>query len=141
MAVVMLPFTTGTRLCHLRAALHQRQFFDTKVEPTLLSRIMPACMLIGPKAAGCTEQLHNVANAICEAPETPTGQQQRIPESLVMAEDMAAEAEAAGESRVWNKLQQLAADFSKAYDGQWLIALVDSGRSVHKHGLKITLLR
>lgn len=119
MAVVTLPSISETRLCQVWAALYQRRVFDSKFKPTLLSSSMPACMLVGPMAAGRTARLHNGANATNEASETSTGQQQRIPESLVMVEDMAAEAEAAGNTRIWNKLQQLAADFSKAYDGQW----------------------
>lgn len=140
MAVAMLPFTSKTRLVSHRLLFTKDNSFEVEVQPTLLSS-MPQCLLIGSKAPDRTAWLHNAANAICEAPETSTGQQQRIPESLVMAEDMAAEAEAAGESRVWNKLQQLAADFSKAYDGQWLIALVDSGKLVNKHGLTTRLFR
>lgn len=55
------------------------------------------------------------------------GQQQRIPDSLVMGDDLAAEAEAVGETRIWNRLQGLAAEFSRAYDGMSQTACLSCG--------------
>ncbi|KAL3143108.1 hypothetical protein ABBQ38_003381 [Trebouxia sp. C0009 RCD-2024] len=43
------------------------------------------------------------------------GQQQKIPEALLMGDNLAAEAEEKGRERIWNKLQLHAEQFSSAY--------------------------
>ena len=47
----------------------------------------------------------------------PAGQQQKIPEALIMGDEQAAQAEEKGKERIWNKLQLRAEQFSSAYRG------------------------
>lgn len=51
----------------------------------------------------------------------PAGQQQKIPEALLMGDNLAAEAEEKGRERIWNKLQLHAEQFSSAYRGMTIL--------------------
>ena len=49
------------------------------------------------------------------------GQQQKIPDALLMADELAAQAEEEGKIRIWNKLQSSAEQFSSTYRGADLL--------------------